>query len=188
MEVIVVALAVLTGFLLLAILGAMREVTLLRGEVEAFAQLIKSPPAPSFVRTQAPDALKRVLRARVPAAGVDGAQLVAFVSPYCQSCERLAKEVEAAAHAGSVADDRLLFVVWARTEAEAIEMSAKLPGRTVLDVDGSLATACEIRATPTLFLVSDRDFTVVDYTLEGDAQWVLNHLTPTAAPVLATAP
>jgi hypothetical protein len=61
MEVLVAALVVgaLTVFLLLAVLGAMREVTLLRGETGALAQLIKSPPPPTFVQGgQVPDALK----------------------------------------------------------------------------------------------------------------------------------
>jgi hypothetical protein len=72
MEVLVAALVVgaLTMFLLLAVLGTMREVTLLSGETGALAQLIKSPPPATFVQGgQVPDAPKPQLPRLLPQVG-----------------------------------------------------------------------------------------------------------------------
>ena len=58
---VVLGLGVLTVLLLLAVLGAMREVVLVRGELEAFGQLVKRPPPPSFVDAVLPAPLVDVL-------------------------------------------------------------------------------------------------------------------------------
>jgi hypothetical protein len=67
MEVLVALVGALTAFLLLAVLGAMREVTLLWGQTEALAQPIKSPPPTTSVQAgQVPDALKQQLSRFLP--------------------------------------------------------------------------------------------------------------------------
>jgi hypothetical protein len=67
MEVLVALVGALTAVLLLAVLGAMREVTLLSGETEALAQPLKSPPPTTSVQGgQVPDALKKQLSRFLP--------------------------------------------------------------------------------------------------------------------------
>src|SRR5215217_4382120 len=67
----VLSLGVLTAFLLLAVLGAMREVVLVRGELEAFGQLVKRPPPPSYVEAALPASLVGVLEETRASAGDD---------------------------------------------------------------------------------------------------------------------
>jgi len=155
----------------------MREVVLVRGELEAFGQLVKRPPPPSYVEAALPASLVGVLEETRASAGDDGRLMVAFVSPGCKPCEDLVLGLSAAADEGKLRREDMFFVVWALTDAEAERMVPDLPGRAVSDSGGSLARVCEIRGTPTVFVVSRSDYHVLDYDMEGDTQWVLSHLT-----------
>jgi len=179
----VLALAAAVGFLLLVVLGALREVMVLRGEVAGLSQLITDPPPPSFVHadngsdTRAPDALIRALQEANPLP-MPSRQIVAFVAPGCGPCEDIARDVSALLNnGGGYRSEELLFIVGAPRMSEAQDFAAHLPGRTILDRGAVLRRACEVRGTPTLFLVSAPDFHVTDYTVEGDAQWIATRLT-----------
>jgi hypothetical protein len=174
----------LTLFLALAVLGSMRETVLLRGEVDALSQLITSPPPPSFVGGPAPDDLRRLLESIEPMSTHPGSSLVAFVSPGCKPCDDILTGLSRAAEEGQIRSDDLLFVVWAEETNAVRRFASQLPGHTVIDDSGDLARKCEIRATPTLLLVS-RDFTVVDYNPEGGVEWILSRLSPNTAVPLA---
>lgn len=75
------------------------------------------------------------------------------------------------------------MVVWASRTKKALRFASQLPGHTLIDENGDLARRCEIRATPTIFIVSRSDFTLADYNPEGDVEWILNRL-PARAPDL----
>lgn len=92
----VLALATTTVFFLLAVLGAMRETVLLRGQVEALSQLVRHPPPPSYVGGRAPEALVRAIEMAGETAVADGPLAVAFVSPGCAPCEDLVAGLAAA--------------------------------------------------------------------------------------------
>ncbi|MGD1059667.1 MAG: hypothetical protein ABR992_19930, partial [Solirubrobacteraceae bacterium] len=51
-----------------------------------------------------------------------------------------------------------------------------VPFPVIVDGDGKIGQASEIRATPTLFLVSTEDYHLIDYTLSGDIEWMTTHL------------
>lgn len=180
----VVGLGVLTVFLLLAVLGAMREVVLLRGELEAFGQLVKRPPPPSYVDASLPSALVGAIEAALVPCENDDRLVVAFVSPGCKPCEDLVQGLALAAEQGELRREDLFFVVWAARDEDAERLVPDLPGPGVSDSGGSLARASEIRGTPTVFVVSRSDYQVLDYDLEGEPEWVLRHL---AHPELAPA-
>jgi hypothetical protein len=173
---VVLSLGVLTVFLLLAVLGAMREVVLMRGELEAFGQLVKRPPPPSYVEATLPAPLVDVLDETLAPGVDDGGLMVAFVSPGCKPCEDLVLGLSAAAEERRLRREDLFFVVWAMKDADAERMVPDLPGQAVSDSGGSLARTCEIRGTPTVFVVSRSDYRVLDYDMEGDTEWVLSHL------------
>lgn len=163
-------------FLLLAILATMRETVILRGQVTALQQLIKSPPAPSYAinREQIPAALVSALTGAaegVTSATCD-AQLIAFVSPGCRPCETLTSDLAGAVERGDIASHDLVFIVWATDEARAAAYGSRLPGQVLLDCEADLQRIAEVRGTPTLLMVSRADHRVIDYNLEGDAAWV----------------
>ena len=178
-----IALAAAVVFLFLVILGALREVMLLRGEVAGLSQLITHPPTPSFLSSgnggaKAPDALIQAIREAVPAP-IPPRELVAFVSPGCGPCDALARDISALIDRDPTArqlGDAILFVVGAPTLKEAEAFAVRLPGRTHIDRNIALRRACEVRGTPTLFLVSTTDFHVTDYTVEGDMRWITTRL------------
>lgn len=80
----------------------------------------------------------------------------------------------------------MTFVVWAINDSEAQAFGRRLPrGQVIQDNKGSLARSCEVRATPTMLLVSRQDWRALEVNLEGDTEWAIRRLTaPT--PVLTT--
>lgn len=173
---VVLALPAVVVFLLLALLGVMRETVLLRGEVKAFQDLIRRPPPPKFVNGHMPEALTRALAPRLPFAPGSHQLLVAFVSPGCAPCEETVDALAAAVADGRVRHEDLAFVVWVLDETEGELFSPRIPGAFVLDSTGELSRACEVRATPTLFLVERDSYRVLDYSLEGTPQWATSRL------------
>lgn len=174
----IAALAAITGGLWLALLGMMREIVLLRSDVKVFRELVQQPPAPSFVGERAPAALTAVLADR-PATARQERQLVAFLSPGCAPCEELADELAEAVKARRLAYEDVLVFAWAYSEEDAARYANRLPLETVVDHQGKLSRACEVRATPTLFIVSRDDHTVLDYTPEGRSEWILDRMRST---------
>jgi len=173
----IAGLAVLVVFLTLAVLGAMREVVVLRGDVKAFRDLVQRPPAPSFVGGRLPSLMSKMLP-RVHSGSPHGRRLVVFLSPGCQPCQDLADGLSVAIAQGAVRAEDLTPVVWSFTPEEANRYASGLPFDSIPDGDGKLARACEVRATPTLFIVSEGAHEVLDYSPEGSVQWVIDRLAP----------
>jgi hypothetical protein len=185
MWIAIAALTVVVVFLLLAVLGAMREVVVLRGDVKAFTDLVQRPPAPTFVAER--DRVPAALSKRLPHATESSERhLVAFLSPGCQPCQDLASGLSAAVEEGHLAREQLTVVVWAFTHPEAERFASQIALPCILDGDGKLSRLCEVRATPTLFIVSADNHKVLDYSPEGSTEWVISRmkgpaLTATAA-------
>lgn len=179
MTVALVLLICVNVFLALAALGAMREMGLLRAEVDAWQDLVKNPPPPSFIGAEPPPALAEVLQSEwtpLPPQEVPAKELVAFLSPGCSPCEHIAESLTAAVENRDLSSKHLRFIVWTFSEPEGKALAARLPGESVLDLDGSIASACEVRGTPTLLMVSREEQRVVDFSTEGKISWVLDHL------------
>ena len=187
MVVALAGLGVVTLFLLLATLGSMREVVLMRGEVEALAQLVKRPPPPSFVDDVIPPAFAKLIETHQQSwvnSGSPESIAVSFVSPRCGPCENLVTGVRSALDEGLIQVERLLFVAWALDDAMAKEFAEACPGHAVPDIGGRLARVLEIRGTPTVLVVDPESRRVLDYTLEGSAQWITARLTSGSIPQL----
>jgi hypothetical protein len=73
-------LGIVVLLLFLVILGVMREVVILRGEVTALTQLITIPPAPSFLGKRVPNALARKLPSNLAASSIQEPHVVLFLS------------------------------------------------------------------------------------------------------------
>jgi hypothetical protein len=58
----------------------------------------------------------------------------------------------------------------------AERFAARLALPYLVDVNGDLARVCEIRGTPTLFVVERGTYNVIDYSPEGNAAWVLERI------------
>lgn len=161
-------------FVALVVLGVMREVVILRGEVAALSQLITDPPPPSFLNERLPDALSRRLAfvtegRRTPSRP----HVVAFVSPGCEGCTALVRELRVAVGEGRVDPGAVSFVVtWADSAEPDVYHEAAAVADTVLDADGALARVCEVRATPTLLAVESQGLTVFAHKAGGDPEWV----------------
>jgi hypothetical protein len=164
-----------SAFLLLAHLGTMREVVLLRGDVKVFRDLIQHPPAPSFVNGRLPDELVNKLSER-DATMPGRHQVVAFLSPGCRPCEQLGEDLSTAVANGDLERDDVFVVAWAFATDEAERFAARLGLPYLVDVNGDLARACEIRGTPTLFVVERDTHKVLDFSPEGSAAWVLDRM------------
>lgn len=176
MWIAIAVLGVIVVFLLLAVLGAMREVVVLRGDVKGFTDLVQRPPAPTFVAEHGhlPAAL---IKRMPPASGSFARHLVAFLSPGCQPCQDLASGLAGAVGEGHLGADQMSIVVWAFTYEEAERYATRLGLPAILDGDGQLSRMCEIRATPTLFVVSTENYKVLDYSPEGSTEWVISRMT-----------
>jgi len=167
-------------FLLLAVLGALREVAILRGEIAAWSQLVKRPPPPSYVGRQIPHLLREEVNLNLPndESVASPLRAVAFVSPTCTPCVRLMAGLQTAIERGTLNPARLLYVTWASTVEASEQLASRLPAPAVVD-RGDLGRACEVRGTPTIILLNFLEGKVIDVHMEGDPEWVIHQLHPT---------
>lgn len=121
MWIAIVGLVVPAAALALGVLGAMRETMILRSEVEALAQLIKNPPAPSYVDRELPESAVRAIR-NLELESDSDSFVVAFVSPGCAPCDELVAQLSDAVATGRVERDRLVSVIWASTSEQGLPM------------------------------------------------------------------
>lgn len=184
MLVALVVTAVATVFLYLVTLTLMREVVLLRGEVDSISTLIKNPPPPSFVGELAPAGLRDLIRQSSPDQH-DGLQIVAFVRSGCGPCQSLVGGLSSAIESGRLDPQRLLFVVQTNGGPESRRFAASLPAYGVSDLDGSYARLCEVRGTPSLFAVDRSTGMVIAFNAGGDPEWVTSRLTEPLVPTTA---
>jgi hypothetical protein len=105
--------------------------------------------------------------------------VVAFIAPGCGPCEDLASGLTTAVSEAAFSARDVSVVIWAATADGAHEFADRIPLATVLDVGGKISRRCEVRSTPTLFLVSQSDLTVADYSPEGSLEWIKTRLAET---------
>jgi hypothetical protein len=184
---VVIALAVVVlciAFLLLVVLSLMREIELLRGEVAAVTTLVKNPPPPSFIGDVAPARMKQVIERELSCDTGSSRQILAFVTPSCGPCENLVSGMAVAIRDGRLNRDDILFAIFALPLSGWEQWSRKIPARAIADIEGRLAGACEVRATPAMFVISRHDWKVLDFNLEGEAEWAISRLSPAVMPPL----
>jgi hypothetical protein len=141
-------LGVCVAFLFVAVLSLMRKVMVWRGEVDAIRTLIRSAaPAPL---------IEAVSRSQ-PATGF-GPRIVAFVAPECGGCERFVRESRAAVTEGRAHEDDFVFILYGDEEEQRRrrfrEFLDGLPGRSIIDEAGRLGSVCDVRATPSIIVIS----------------------------------
>jgi len=176
---LLLASAILFAFVL--ILGMMREVVILRSELEVFRRLVTNPPALSFAGKQVPAALRTALAA--VGLGASDRQVertaVAFLSASCGGCDALVADLRAAVVSARVAPESLAFVVSAPSEDGPLFRAARgLSSRVLLDRDGRLFQACEVEATPTVLILEGPGSRVSDHVFGGNAEWIRERLQP----------
>jgi hypothetical protein len=175
--IVIGVLVALLVFFCLAILGTMQEVVALRSEVKLFRDIVQHPPPPAFVGGPAPSEMVELMRSGV--ASDSDKHVVAFIAPGCGPCEDLASGLTTAVSEAAFSARDVSVVIWAATADGAHEFADRIPLATVLDVGGKISRRCEVRSTPTLFLVSQSDLTVADYSPEGSLEWIKTRLAET---------
>jgi hypothetical protein len=176
-------LAAVLLFILLIILGVMREAVTLRGEVRAVFQLLANPPASRLLGTRVPELLASTLLSQPSShtGEFEHPMVVAFVTDGCPACERFVDEVGRAVAKSRIDPSRLSFVLSLSNEAATIaSMARAIPGaRFMLDRDGAILNACGVRGTPTQWAVWNRSLEVLDYRTGVDPSWTANMLEQT---------
>lgn len=153
-------------FLVLVILGVMREVVLLRGEVVSLANLVTRAPQPSYLGQQLPAPLIQALEANnaVP----DGGALL-FLSSDCSGCLALLEEVWN--KLGQL--PQLTCVVKAKTAADHVAAQAKrVAGSVVIDINGELLRVAEVVSTPSGVAFRPGSYETYEFSAGGDEEWL----------------
>lgn len=176
MELLILVLAGLVGFLVLVQLGTMREVVVLRSQLASFSQLVMQPPEPSWLETGRVPAQLREQHTQL-AASDDECLAFVFVESGCPSCRVLVAECAAERSADLAA--RVAFVVLDKPhnsdEAPGINETLTENGfRYIRDPDSSLLHAAGVHGTPTAVLVTHN--TAVAYKAGVDLQWLMKQL------------
>ena len=192
MTIVAIVLGVGLLALLAVVLGVMREAVILRGEVQALASLITTPPAPSFMGSVLPNSLIRRIAETAPreasANGSDAptSHVLAFLTSDCTGCAALVSEIDFAISAGTLDPEfvkqNITAVVASRDDGAAASPVATA-ARSVLDAviidnHAELTRAADIRQAPTLIEVRMPDAVVVDYQVAGGLEWILKVLRP----------
>jgi hypothetical protein len=157
----------LSGFLLLALLGVMRETVTLRGEVTALTQLITTPPAPAYLHNMLPPVIAQAL------GHPDRRRLILFVSPQCGACNELLQQLQDS-RSDLLPEDRIalsIVVGGHDIPAPLLRVAKELTPDMVHDADGSLYRAAAIIGTPTSLYVN-RAGIVTAYRFGADARWI----------------
>ena len=170
----VLAALTFVGFMLLILLvvGMMREIVVLRGEIAAFADLIKHPPPPTYVGRDLPDRLRESLEE----IGLTSDHLVvAFASPSCGPSSQMLENLAEALADGQLHEDDVVVVMATDRGRVDTEMSQGIPN-VIHDVDGRLAHAAEVRTTPALVWVSLSQGVALEHHYGGSVEWMMQRL------------
>jgi hypothetical protein len=167
-----VAVAFLFVIAIMLIIGMMREVLILRGEIASITQLIKDPPAPSIVSGPLPSRLAQQLEDVLM---VGRRTVVAFASPGCGPCTVMLDNLRDALHQGDMDAQGVVVIMASERGRPDLESAQGLP-HVIHDLDGKLAHVCEVRTTPTAFVVGGEDGTVLDYSFGGSIEWMKSKL------------
>lgn len=188
MAVLVGLLAALVLLFLIVILGVMREAVILRDDVKALSELITEPPVPSFLGQPLPAMAAEQL---APAGDWSGIvrrpHIVLFFREGCFGCEDLLARVQQAIRQGVLSSVDISCVVSGTEGSPLLAMAHSISRNAVLDAQGALLKACEVRGTPSMFAIWTDTLEVFDYMIGGDAEWMRQrlqqptHLVSTAA-------
>jgi hypothetical protein len=183
MSIILGFLGVALLFELMIILGTMREVVILRGDVRALGQLITKPPSPSFLNGPLPGVLGSELRNFFSHQSIpQHMHVVLFLKSECAGCEELLFRLRETLIRHEISPDDISCVVLAASTSDPSYQAERAVSRhVILDYDGAILRACEVRGTPTQFAVRVRDLHVVDYTFGGDVAWIRQRLSKARA-------
>lgn len=169
-------LAFIVAVLLLAILGTMREVAILRSELTSFRELVTIPPEPEWFR-----------KGRMPRELADLHEfysrsahdmlVVMFVSSGCPGCRKLVDDLLRKADLSG--NKNLLFVTTPTAPSAsgnpAMMQSIERAGWTLhADAGSDILFAAGVHGTPTA-IVMDR-LEAKDYEPAPDVNWVVQQL------------
>lgn len=155
----------------LGLLGAMREVVLLRNEVRALTRLVTKPSHPEYLGDQVPRSLADAIP---PELAATGAAVVVFVAPGCGGCDELLRRLVI----GRAPQDRVLLVTTGAEDYEPLRAAEGAGFLVNKDATGALFEASEITATPALLAVDTTTGLAYDYVVGGYLTWIRSVLRP----------
>lgn len=174
------ALATFIALVFLAVLGMMREVGILRGEVQALVNLVTVPQAPSYAGRQLPPTIVDAVRSAY--SHPPGHLVVAFLDASCGSCQELLRALGKA----QLPRNQVFFVLAQddyqensaghNSDAQFLQRVRRVSDKYVLDGDGRLAETAEAQAFPLLLLVDTSSMVVIDFSVRGDERWIKSAL------------
>lgn len=165
--------SIVTITLLVAILGTMREVVILRSEVTTLSQLILVPPEPAYLDASPPDELLarlslRDLRERVA---------VLFLSTDCTSCLRLTRACAEQIESGVLSPDMLHVVLTKPSTHASLTRTLRSCGINIIeDSNGAISSSCSILLTPSALILDKQRSRVESFRSGVSISWILDEL------------
>jgi hypothetical protein len=167
------------AFLVLVMLGILREVAILRSEVAALRTIVAEDPPSPLVNESLP---RRVLE-RLPdlRLGYPGRHVLLVLNDGCGSCHSVVDALREQSLTTASLPDAVTCVVRAQSgDAEIVQLARALTDRVVLDAGGKIWRDLHVHTAPTLFAVDTATGHVVETRTGGDAAWVTRQVTEDA--------
>jgi hypothetical protein len=188
MVVVVTIVAGVTVLLVLVLLGTMREVVILRGDIKALSQLITNPPAPPYLGKRLPAVLVNHIPIKQSASRDPQCHIVLFLRAECGGCEALCLRLEQEILSEIITKNDISCVVYTNSRLSSIFRHAQSISNTViLDDKGKLVDECDITGMPTQLAIWVDSLEVFDYQVGGSVEWILTRLHQTRATNIAVA-
>lgn len=162
--------------LFLGLLGVMREVVILRGEVRGLSHLILMPPEPPYVGNPAPDLLQQRLQ---PVSFPDSQEdlIALFLSSDCAACGSLMSDCEGEFDSGGISPERFVLVAAGVDERSRLVRRLKMSGAAVIaDPDRSLVTECGVIITPSALMISASEMSVTSFRAGVSMRWIMEQV------------
>jgi hypothetical protein len=166
-------------FVVLLVLGAMREILILRREVNTAIDIITVPPRPPYLGKRLPDDVQRALE---PGLSEYAPELLLFLSEGCNSCVQVLKEIERHRDA-SASESGVPVRAAIVTDQSLARRLLRINERTQLSIINDAADAAYrltgLRGRPSALRIEWPSRTVVDYTRGVEPEWLRkNYVTP----------
>lgn len=168
---ITAACAAFSAFLALVVLGALRELSIARTEVDALMRVLAAPSPPSFLQQRLPGSLRGRLSSAV-ASGASRHVLLAL-SESCGGCTTLLRSLEERiADLPSLADSVSCVLAVSTPQSPLVALARRSSNNVIVDTDRSIFDQLEIGATPSMFAIALPDSTVVGHKVGPDLTWL----------------
>jgi hypothetical protein len=161
------ACAALLAFVVLLVLGMMRELAIARSETDALMRILLQDAQPSFLHAQLPAAIQQLL----PPPNGHRHRVLLALSDGCGSCRAFLESLSQHDD-GRLAAGLTCLLKVSTHRSPLVKLARRLTDGVVVDHKGELFKKLEVSSTPAMFVIDNTDGTVVGHKLGPDAMWV----------------